>query len=201
LTNSEIPRKFALWADFSKSAPQNIFDGRELGNPTTSKILKFGLISSGFFLSYPKVKWTLFEPQKIIKKTRITLLHFPLKIQSHTKKTLTFSPRTFYSSHLKFDCLKKSSFCCFTEWSTERRIANLYEISYQYFFHWLEHWATHFAYFVGLFWTAANPAHVLIRSRYLFWPLDPQIVSNEKSVEFEERLCCWYRANRGWVWD
>ncbi len=31
------------------------------------------------------------------------------------------------------------------------------------------------------FWTAPdpNPVRVLIRSRYLFWPLDPQTVSNE----------------------
>jgi hypothetical protein len=38
------------------------------------------------------------------------------------------------------------------------------------------------------FWTAPNPnpAHVLIRSRYLFWSLDPQTVSSENQLNPRE---------------
>jgi hypothetical protein len=140
-----------------------------LGIPQLPKFLNLTWYLA-FFFQLSKGKWTLLEPTKNIKK--IGSPYFTFQSNSITKKHSLFHQEHFFSSHFKFDCLKKFRFCCFTKWSTERRIANLYEISYQYFFRWLEHWATHFAYF------APNPAHVLIRSRYLFWPLDPQTVSS-----------------------
>ncbi len=127
-----------------------------------------------------------FRTHKNIKKNRITLLHFPLKFNH--KKTLTFPSRTFFSSHFKFDCLKKSSFCSTASLNDRlndgSRIYMKSLINF-YFYQFL------FSFFFLAYWTAANSAHVLIRSRYLFWPLDPQTVASEKSVESEERLCCW----------